>query len=112
MCVNYTDLSKAYQKNLFGLPRIDQVMDSRVGCNLVSFLDCYSGYDHIPLKVKDQIRTSFIIPFDAFCYNTMSFEVKTAGATYQRGIQKCLHSQHGRNAKACIDDVVVRMKVA
>jgi hypothetical protein len=28
------------------LPRIDQVIDSMVGHNLLCFLDCYSGYHH------------------------------------------------------------------
>jgi hypothetical protein len=96
------------KKYPFSLPRIDQVVDSRTGCSLLSFLDCYSGYHLIPLKVEDQIKTSFITPFGAFCYTTMTFRLKNVGATYQRGIQRCLHSQLGRNAKAYIDDVVIK----
>jgi hypothetical protein len=53
MCVDYTNLNKAYKKYPFGLPRIDQVVDSTCGCSLLSFLDCYSGYHQIPLKVED-----------------------------------------------------------
>jgi hypothetical protein len=86
MCVDYTDLNKACKKDPFGLPRINQVVDSTVGCSLLSFLDCYSGYHQIPLKEEDQIKTSFITPFGAFCYTTMPFVHKSAGATYQRGI--------------------------
>ena len=41
MCVNYTDLNKHCPKDPFGLPRIEQVIDSTVGCVLLSFLDCY-----------------------------------------------------------------------
>jgi hypothetical protein len=44
MCVDYTDLNKHCPKDHFGLPRIDQVVDSTAGCSLLSFLDCYSGY--------------------------------------------------------------------
>jgi hypothetical protein len=44
MCVDYTGLNKHYPKDLFGLPRIDEVIDSTAGCELLSFLDCYSGY--------------------------------------------------------------------
>jgi hypothetical protein len=69
MCVNYTNLNKAYKKDLFGLPQIDQVVDSMIGCSLLSFLDCYLRYHLIPLKVKDQIKTYFITPFGAFFYN-------------------------------------------
>jgi hypothetical protein len=51
MCVDYTDLNKTCKKDPFRLPRIDQVMDSTAGCSLLSFLDCYSRYHEIPLKV-------------------------------------------------------------
>ena len=44
MCVDYTDLNKHCPKDPFSLPRIDEVVDSTAGCELLSFLDCYSGY--------------------------------------------------------------------
>jgi hypothetical protein len=108
MCVGYTGLNKAYKNDPFGLPQIDQVVDSTAGCSLLSFLDCYLGYHQIPLKVEDQIKTSFITQFGAFCYTTMPFGLKSVGATYQRGIQWSLYSQHGRNVEAYVDDVVVK----
>jgi hypothetical protein len=108
MCINYMDLNKACKKDPFGLPRIDQVMDSTSGCKLLSFLDYCSGYHQIPLKEEDQIKTLFITPFGAFCYTTMLFRLKSVGATYQRGIQRCLHTQLGCNAEEYVDDVVVK----
>ena len=81
MCVDYTDLNKHCPKDPFPLPHIDQVIDSTVGCVLLSFLDCYSGY-HQTLKESDQEKMSFITPFGAYCYNTMTFGLKNAGATY------------------------------
>jgi hypothetical protein len=44
MCVDYTDLNKHYPKDPFVLLQIDQVIDSTAGCDLLCFLDCYSGY--------------------------------------------------------------------
>jgi hypothetical protein len=70
------------QKRSLRPPRIDQVMDSTAGCSLLSFLDSYSGYHQIPRKEEDQIQTSFITPFGAFCYTTMPFGLKSTGATY------------------------------
>jgi hypothetical protein len=72
MCVDYTDLNKACKKKSIRPARINQVVDSTIGCSLLSFLDCYSGYHQIPLKVEDQIKTSFIT----------SFGLKSVGATY------------------------------
>ena len=92
MCVDYTDLNKHCPKDPFGLPCIDQVIDSTAGCVLLSFLDCYSGYHQIALK-EDQIKTAFITPYGAYAYKTMPFGLKDAGATYQRAIQMCFADQ-------------------
>jgi hypothetical protein len=83
MCIDYTSLNKACPKDTFVLPRIDQVIDSTAGCDLLSFLDAYSGYHQISLFQPDQIKTSFITPYGAYCYVTMPFGLKNAGATYQ-----------------------------
>jgi hypothetical protein len=39
-----------------------------------------------------------------------AFRLKSAGATYQRGIQWCLHSQLGHNAEAYVDDMVIKIQ--
>jgi hypothetical protein len=83
MCIDYTSLNKACPKDPFALPHIDQVIDSTAGCDLLSFLDAYSGYHQILLFQPDQIKTSFITPYGAYCYVTMPFCLKNAGATYQ-----------------------------
>ena len=110
MCIDYTHLNKACPKDPFPLPRIDQVIDSTAGCELLSFLDAYSGFHQIPLKKEDQIKTSFITPYGAYCYITMPFGLRNAGATYQRCMQKCLHTQIGRNVQVYVDDVVIKTK--
>jgi hypothetical protein len=47
MCIEYTSLNKAFSKDLFPLPCIDQVVDLTTGCELLSFLDSYLGYHQI-----------------------------------------------------------------
>jgi hypothetical protein len=84
MCVDYTSLNKACPKVAFPLPRIDQIVDSTAGCELLCFLDAYSGYHQIKMKESDQLATSFITPFGMYCYVTMPFGLRNAGATYQR----------------------------
>jgi hypothetical protein len=75
------------------------------GCDLLCFLDCYSGYHQIAIKEEDQEKTVFITPFGAYCYTTMSFGLKNAGATYQRAIQACFKRQLNKNVEAYVDDV-------
>jgi hypothetical protein len=110
MCVDYTDLNKHCPKDHFGLLRIDQVVDSTVGCVLLCFLDCYLGYHQITLKEEDQIKTAFITPFGTYAYKTMSFGLKNAEATYQHAIQMCFAEQLHRNVEAYVDDMVIKTR--
>jgi hypothetical protein len=59
MCIDYTSLNKACPKDPYPLPRIDQIMDSTSGCNLLSFLDPYSGFHQIQMSREDRKHTAF-----------------------------------------------------
>ena len=89
-CVDFTALNKCCPKDHFPLPRIDQIIDSIAGCARLSFLDAYSGYHQIRMKEEDEEKTAFITPLGVYCYTTMPFGLKNAGATYQRMMQDCL----------------------
>ena len=60
MCVDFTDLNKAYPKDSYPLPRIDQLVDSTVGHRLFSFMDAFSGYNQIRMDETDQEKTLFV----------------------------------------------------
>jgi hypothetical protein len=83
-------------------------MDSTASCELLSFLDAYSGYHQISLAVDDEENKAFITPFGIFCYTKMAFGLKNRGATYQKCVHTVLEGQIGRNVEACIDDIVVK----
>jgi hypothetical protein len=91
MCVDYTGLNKHCLQDPFSLHRIDQVIDSMAGSELLCFLDTYSGYQQIKMRVSNQLATSFITPYGTYFYITMPFGLKNAGATYQRTMQCYLH---------------------
>ena len=111
MCIDFTGLNKACPKDPFALPRIDQLIDSTTGCEVLCFFDAYSVYHQIKMAPKDQEKTSFITPYDTFCYVSMPFGLKNAGATYQQCIQNCLHEQIGCNVYAYVDDIVFKSKL-
>jgi hypothetical protein len=54
MCIDYTSLSKTCPKDEYPLPRIYQIVDSTMSCELLSFLDAYSGYHQISLAIDDE----------------------------------------------------------
>ena len=110
MCVNYTSRNKACLKVPFPLPRIDQIVDSTVGCDTLLFLDAYSGYHQIKMKESDQLVTSFITPFGMYSYVTMPFGLRNAGATYQRCMLHVFGKHIGLTVEAYVDDIVVKSK--
>jgi hypothetical protein len=110
MCIDYTSLNKACPKDEYPLPHICQIVDFTASCELLSFLDAYSGYHQISLAVDDEEKTAFIMPFGIFCYTKMTFGLKNGGATYQKCVHTVLESQIGRNVEAYIDDIVVKSR--
>jgi ribonuclease HI len=105
-------LNKACPKVPYPLPRIDQIVDSTAGCEILSFLDVYLGYHQIKMKESDQLATSFITPFGMYCYTTMPFGLRNAGATYQRCMNHVFEEQIGRTVEAYVDDIVVKTRKA
>jgi hypothetical protein len=64
------------------------------------------------MKESDQLVTSFITPFSMYCYVTMPFGLRNAGATYQRCMQHVFGEHIGPTVEAYIDDIVVKTKKA
>jgi hypothetical protein len=110
MCIDYTSLNKACPKDEYPLPHICQIVDSTTLCELLSFLDVYSGYHQISLAIDDEEKTAFITSFGIFCYTKMAFGLKNGEATYKKCIHIILEPQIGKNIEAYIDDVVVKSK--
>jgi hypothetical protein len=64
------------------------------------------------MKEFDHLATSFITSFGVFCYITMSFGLRNAGATYQRCMQHVFGDHIGRTVEAYVDDIVVKTRKA
>ncbi|XP_030931230.1 uncharacterized protein LOC115957146 [Quercus lobata] len=53
-------IQEIYYPNCYPLPRIDQLVDSITGHQLLSFMDAFSSYNQIKMDKADQENTSFI----------------------------------------------------
>ena len=60
MCVDFIDLNKHCPKDPYPLPRIDKLVDIAAGYEVMSLLDCFSGYHQIWLNPEDKEKTSLI----------------------------------------------------
>jgi ribonuclease HI len=64
------------------------------------------------MKESDQLATLFITPFGMYCYVTMPFGLRNAGATYQRCMQHVFGDHIGRTVEAYVDDIVIKTRKA
>jgi ribonuclease HI len=110
MCIDLTSLNKACPKDNFPLPRIDKIIDISAGCEVMSLLDCFSGYHQIYMKEEDKASTNFITPFGTYCFIRMPEGLKNAGSTFSRLTKTVLESQVGWNIFTYVDDIVVASK--
>ena len=110
VCMDFTNLNKAYPKDPLPMPRIDRLVDATVGHLRISFLNTIQRYHQIPLALKDQEKTAFVTPIGNYNYKVMPFGLKNAGSTYQRMMTKMFKPQLGKNIKVYIDDMVVKSK--
>ena len=108
MCVDFTDLNKACPKDSYPLLRIDQLVDSMAGHQLLNFMDAFSGYNQIKMDEADQEKTSFVTSQCLFCYKVMPFDLKNVGATYQRLVNHMFRPQIGWNVEVYVDDMLVK----
>ena len=106
MCVDFTDLNKACPNDSYQLPRIDQLVDSIASHKLLSFMNAFLGHNQIRMDKVDQDKTSFITSQGLFCYKVMPFNLKNAGATYQRLVNHMFRPQIG--VEVYVDDMLVK----
>jgi hypothetical protein len=108
MCIDFTDLNKACPKDEFPLTRIDSLIDVACTSELMSLLDCYSGYHQIWMKKEDEPKTIFITPSGTYCYLRMLEGLKNARGSFSRMTSKVLCAQIGRNVLTYVDDIIVK----
>ncbi|XP_057432548.1 uncharacterized protein LOC130725323 [Lotus japonicus] len=108
MCTDYTDLNKHCPKDSYPLPNIDKLVDRASSFGMLSLMDAYSGYHQIRMYQPDEEKTTFMTNQANYCYQTMPFGLKNAGATYQRLMDKVFDKQVGRNMEIYVDDMVVK----
>jgi hypothetical protein len=110
ICIDYTSLNKACPKDLYPLSRIDKIMDSTSGCDLLSFLDAYSGFHQIQMSREDRKHTAFVTVDGLYCYVVMPYGLKNALPTFVRAMSKTFGDLIRDKVEVYVDDIAVKNK--
>jgi hypothetical protein len=68
-------------------------VDDAANSEVLSLLDMFSRYHQIRVCREDEEKTSFITPFETFCFVRMPEGLKNTGCTFSRMIAIILHPQ-------------------
>ena len=60
VCVDFTNLNKAFPMDSYPLPQIDRLVDDTSRYAVLSFLDAFSGYHQINMYLLDAKKKTFI----------------------------------------------------
>jgi hypothetical protein len=110
MSIDYTNLNKACPKDPYPLPRIDQIVDSTSGCDLLSFIDAYSGFHQIKMAEDDRKHTTFVTVDGLYCYIVMPYGLLNALPTFARAMNITLDDLVRDIVEVYIDDIVVKTR--
>jgi hypothetical protein len=110
MCIDYTNLNKVCPKDPYPLPRIDQIVDSTSGCDLLSFIDAYSSFHQIKMAEDDRKHTAFVTVDGLYCYIVMPYGLLNALPTFARAMNITLGDLIREIVEVYVDDIVVKTR--
>ena len=85
------DLNKACPKENYPTLFIHQIIDACARSEVFLFMDGFSRYNQIQIKLKDKYKMDFIFQWGNFTYRKIPFGLKNAGATFQRAMNFSFH---------------------
>ncbi|UYV74255.1 hypothetical protein LAZ67_11002642, partial [Cordylochernes scorpioides] len=106
-CVDYRKLNEVTVKDVYPIPRIDDVMDTLQGSKYFSAIDLRSGYWQVEIEEKDKEKTAFTTTHGLYEFNVMPFGLCNAPATFERNMDNVLGNLRWQICLCYLDDVII-----
>lgn len=106
LCIDYWVLNAITRKDVFLMPRIDDMLDQLGGKKIFITLDACSGYWQVKMGADSQERTAFSTHDKLYKFWIMPFGVCNGPAKFQWLMQHALRG-FGEFCNVYIDDLIV-----
>ena len=110
ICVDFRRLNSITKKQIFPMPRVDDVLDSLGDACYFTTLDLASGYWQIPMTPEDMEKTAFCIRKGNFEFRVMPMGLINASYTFQKIMQLVLSVLQWQIHMVYLDVVIVYSK--
>ena len=105
-CVDYRALNAVTQKDVFPMPRIDDMLDQLGAKKIFSTLDARTGYWQICMDPSSREKTAFATHEGLYEFQVMPFGVCNGPAMFQHLMQQTLRGL-GDFCSVYIDDMII-----
>ena len=109
-CVDYRRLNAVTRKDVYPLPRIEDILASLGEAKRFTSLDLASGYWQIELDESAREKSAFTTHRGLYEFTRMPFGLCNAPATFQRVMQQVLAGVEWDSVFSFIDDLLVASK--
>ena len=106
-CVDYRHLNTVTKKDVYPLPRIDDILDTLGRAKYFTTLDLSAGYWQVELDPESQAKTAFTSHRGLYEFTRMPFGLCNAPATFQRLMQVVLAGLEWDCCFVYIDDILI-----
>jgi hypothetical protein len=83
VCIDYRSLNAITVRDVYPIPRLDDILDSFHGVVYFTTLDCASGYHQIKMRDSARAKTAFVCHLGLFEFVRMPFGLTNAPSTFQ-----------------------------
>ena len=105
-CVDYRRLNAVTKKDVYPLPRIDDILDTLSEAKYFSTLDLASGYWQIEMDPATKDKSAFTTHAGFYELERMPFGLCNAPATFQSLMQTVLHGLEWKSCFVYIDGIL------
>ncbi|GJS72231.1 reverse transcriptase domain-containing protein [Tanacetum coccineum] len=107
MCIDYWELNKLTVKNLYPLPRIDDLFDQIQGSSTYSKIDLRSGYHQLRVRDEDIPKTAFRTRYEHYEFQVMPFGLTNAPVVFMDLMNRVCKPYLDKFVIVFIDDILI-----
>jgi putative transposase len=109
-CVDYRKINSITRKDVYPLPRIDDIIEQLSGSSWFTKFDLKNGYHQLPISEQDKMKTAFATQDGLFEFNRLPQGLLNSPPTFQRVVNETLGNLRWQMCLAYLDDIVIYSK--